>query len=120
MAVTSPGGNSDQQINTSSGGNYVFTDLAHLNRIIDQWTSIQNATRRNAIMLEQAIYPVTAPAGDDPSRRQADRYVESLEMARRHSDAMSEYATAYVNRLTASRSQYATTEEDNANRLGGR
>lgn len=118
--MTSPGGNSDQQFNTSKGGNYVFADLAHLNRIIDQWTSIQNATRYNAVLLEQAIRPVTAPADDDPSGRQANRYTESLEMARLHSRAMHEYATGYVDRLIASRARYLTTEEDNATRLGGK
>jgi hypothetical protein len=120
MSVTGPGGNPDHQSNAGKHGNYVFIDLAHLDRIIGQWQSIQEVARHNGKTIEQAIFPVTAPAGDPPSERQAGRYVESLQIARRHSETMSAYAAAYAERLNAARAQYVTTEEDNATRLGGK
>ncbi|GAB3438406.1 hypothetical protein [Actinophytocola sediminis] len=100
----------------------MLVDLAHLDRIDKQWTSVVDRIKANATSFEQAIRLVFAPAWDEPSKRQTVRYVESLELALRHCLALSEYATDYLDQLTASRAHYLAVEQKNIDelrRLGG-
>lgn len=100
-------------------GGYFFTDLAHLERVIGYLNSIKDAIRRNSIYLEQAIQEIAAPAKDGPSERQAWAYTDSLVRALDHNQALARFATVYADRMTASKEQYAATEEDNTHRIPG-
>jgi hypothetical protein len=98
-----------------SGGNYVFTDLAHLDSIIAKWTKIRDDISADGISVGDAIRLIVPPADDQPSIAQAKAVRESLVMGQRHNVAMYDYANHIIQKLQATREQYATTEEDNTN-----
>lgn len=100
-------------------GGYVFTDLAHLDRVISNLVSIRDAILQNSGYLEQAVQPVQPPADDTPSRRQTTAYIDCIFRAIDHHRALARFAAAHVDRMTASKEQYAVTEEDNTQRFPG-
>jgi hypothetical protein len=95
------------------GGNYVFTDLAHLDRIIAKWTKIRDDISEDGLSIETAIRYLVPPADDERSMAQAKAARESLVSGQTHNAAMYDYADHIIQKLQATRAQYATTEETN-------
>ncbi|HEX6359725.1 PE domain-containing protein [Actinophytocola sp.] len=99
------------------GGNYVFTDLAHLDNIITKWTKIRDDIRDDGIYIGDAIRYIVPPADDGPSLAQAKAARESLVNGQAHNAAMYDYADRIIQKLQTTREQYATTEETNTDTL---
>ena len=99
------------------GGNYVFTDLAHLDRIITKWTTIRDDLTEDGRQIFGAIQKIVPPAEDAPSINQAKAARESLRKGQLHNQAMIDYVDGYLEKLRATRAQYAATEETNTDTL---
>ena len=112
-SVFEPGGVSG---GGGQGGGYVFADLAELNTMIDKWEAVQDRITKNNFKIRDAIGVVEPPAFDGPSTKQANTYVESLLKAQEHNDAMLKYAEGYIDRLKATRAQYANDDQTAADR----
>lgn len=100
-----------------AGGNYVFTDLAHLDTIIARWQSVRDAVdanRRGHLEAARIVYP---PAEDPASVGQAEALVRSINAAREHNESVFDYAKRYVERLEAARAEYVATEEANTDQF---
>lgn len=100
-----------------AGGNYVFTDLAHLDTIIARWVAVRDRIGPNSDKLIQAGDVVYPPADDPASQRQAEALVKSVNAASVHNESVFRYATTYVERLNAVREAYATTEQTNTDHV---
>jgi hypothetical protein len=103
-AITGSGGG-------GSDGQYVFADLAELNAIKAEWTRLHEDVLLDKDRLTQALRFIEPPAQDEMSRKQAQALADSLTLARRHNEAMADYASAYIDKLNAAHQQYATEDE---------
>jgi hypothetical protein len=99
------------------GGQFVFADLAELDSITTQWKAERDRIRNDGQTLSEAIQLCNPPAPDTMSHYQATRLRKSLTEAWNHNQAMFNYATGYVQKLEASRSSMADTEQNNSARL---
>jgi hypothetical protein len=100
-----------------NGGDYVFTDLAHLDHIITRWTTLRDDIFLDGQEIRAATREIVPPAADVPSVTQAKAVRASLLKGDQHNRAMFEYANGYIAKLSAARARYASTEEDNVDRL---
>jgi hypothetical protein len=100
-----------------NGGGYVFTDLAHLDHIITRWTTLRDDIAADGQDIHQATRQIVPPADDEPSVTQAKAARASLIKGQQHNQAMVDYADGYITKLAAARARYATTEENNVDRL---
>lgn len=100
-----------------AGGNYVFTDLAHLDTIIVRWSSVRDGVEANRLQLDTAATVVYPPAEDPASVGQAEALVRSIMAARAHNESVYGYAKGYVERLEAVRAEYVATEESNTDQF---
>lgn len=100
-----------------AGGNYVFTDLAHLDSIIGKWETVHQGIARDGQKIERAAEHVGPPADDDPSVNQATTAQESLRVGWEHNQRMLDYAESYIDRLRATRAEYSGTEQGNTDRF---
>lgn len=100
-----------------AGGQFVFADLADLNRAIGEWEAYRDRTKARVRKCQGAVELMTPMAGDMMSHFQAAGAETSLEKKRDHELALLGYADAFVQKLTASRSAMAATEQENADRL---
>jgi hypothetical protein len=96
-----------------AGGNFVFTDLAHLDAIIARWTSVRDRIEPHSQKLYEAARVVYPPAEDSASVGQAEALVRSVTAAQEHNDSVLLYVKGYVERLVAARADYVATEEAN-------
>lgn len=103
---------------TAEGGDYVFTDLAELDKIIGDWEALRDRIKDRYDKFAHAIGLIEPPAEDIMSRLQAATATYSLEQAQSHSQTMYLYASGYVEKLHAARVRYTATEADNIGRLG--
>lgn len=99
------------------GGDYVFTDLDHIDRLITKWRTIRDDTGADGDAIGRAIREIVPPADDEPSVNQAKAAGASLNEAQRHNQAMVDYIDGYLAKLEAARAQYAATEQDNTDQL---
>lgn len=93
-------------------GGYQLADDAYIDQMIDRWRALHEAIDQHGWQISTAIQQVFPPARDRPSGSQASAYVASLLRAKKHNQGMSDYATAYLDRLDASRGRYAQLEQD--------
>lgn len=100
-----------------AGGTYVFTDLAHLDRVLGKLTTLSDGIDKDGGALERAASIVKPPADDDPSVTQADATRTSLTAAWEHNQRMRAYAESYIERLQATRAEYTRTEQTNTDRF---
>jgi len=100
-----------------AGGSYVFADLAELDGLIAEWTTIRNGVQADGRRLIRAIRLIEPPAKDLMSQFQASALKESLTKAQKHNAAMAAYANSYIEKLRAARAQYAAGDEQNAEQL---
>ncbi len=96
-----------------AGGQFVFTDLAHLDAIIARWLSVRDRIQPNSQNLLTAAGKVYPPAKDPASERQAEALVASIQAAWDHNESVFGYAKRYVERLEAVRAEYVATEQAN-------
>lgn len=99
------------------GGNYVFTDLAHLDRIITKWIKIRDDLLIDHDTIRTAIQVIAPPADDRASIMQAKAARASLVKGQQHNQAMVDYVDSYIEKLHKTRAQYASTEGSNADQL---
>ena len=99
------------------GGNYVFADLDHLDRIITRWTALRDDLADDRISIGRAIQKIAPPADDRPSVTQAKAAGASLHKGQLHNQAMVDYVNGYIEKLQATRARYAAIEETNADTL---
>lgn len=97
-------------VGLTGAGQYMFTDLAELDGVISEWTTIRDRVADRAMRLRQTAGFITSPAEDAASRGYTQATLESLLKAVSHSDAMRAYADGYIEKLSAARAQYAETE----------
>jgi hypothetical protein len=109
-AITGSGGG-------GAGGQYVFASLAELDGVIAEWEALRDRIRGRGAMLSRAVSVIEPPADDLMSRLQANTAARSLERAQEHRQAMEDYATGYVEKLRAARTQYSATDSNNAAQL---
>ncbi len=100
-----------------AGGNFVFTDLAHLDSIIARWQSVRDRIEPHSQNLIDAARVVYPPADDLASQRQAEALVTSIIAAREHNVSVFQYTKSYVERLEAARAEYVATEESNTDQF---
>jgi hypothetical protein len=98
-------------------GDYVFTDLSHLDRIITRWTSLRDDIYADGQDIGAAVDQIVPPANDDPSVTQAKAARASLIKGQQHNRAMFDFANGYAAKLAAARTRYAATEDGNVDRL---
>jgi hypothetical protein len=101
----------------ASGGDYVFTDLSHLDHMIARWTTLRDDISADGQDIRQASRQIVPPAEDESSVAQAKATRASLAKGHRHNQAMFDYANDYVTKLTAARARYTSTEEDTVDRM---
>jgi hypothetical protein len=106
-AITGSGGG-------GADGEYVFASLEELDAIIAEWEALQQRIRHRATKLVRAKSLIEPPADDVMSQLQAKAAIRSLEKAEEHRQAMEDYAAGFVAKLRAARTQYASTDADNA------
>lgn len=99
------------------GGQFVFADLAELKSVTDQWKAERDRIVSDGKKINRAIELCTPPAGDLMSKYQANALRKSLTEALNHNQAMFSYADGYVQKLEASHTSMAATEQDNVKRL---
>jgi hypothetical protein len=102
------------------GGQFMFASLEELDGVISQWeTQLQGIVddRRDIDAAREALSK--PPAADPMSRLQTQTSRESLWQLYRHNEAMFQYASNYIAKLRASRTQMATTEDGNRDNLRG-
>lgn len=98
-------------------GNYVFTDLAHLDRIIAKWETVHDDIGNDGQTILRAARHIEPPADDDPSVSQANAATKSLTKGQVHNQRMVDYAKSYLDRLLATRAEYSGTESGNTDRF---
>jgi hypothetical protein len=101
------------------GGTYVFTDLEHLDRIIGRWKALHEDLLSDSYVVGEAMRTLVAPAEDSPSVTQAEAVGVSLGSGQDHNQAMANYARAFIEKLEATRAEYAATEDDNTRVMRG-
>lgn len=94
----------------AGAGQYVFTDLAELDGVITEWTTVRDRLEERGWRLGQAAGLMEPPADDIVSQGYTKATRESVLKAVSHCDAMRVYADGYLQKLMASRAQYAETE----------
>lgn len=99
------------------GGTYVFTDLEHLDRIIGRWKALHEDLLSDSYHVADALQSLMPPADDEPSVVQARALGSSLERGQEHNQAMADYARGFIEKLEATRAQYATTEDENTHAM---
>jgi hypothetical protein len=107
----------DANHGAGEGGTYVFTDLEHLDRIINRWTTLREDMAEDGAAIDEAIRQIVPPADDKPSMTQAKAARASLGRGQEHNWAMIDYMERFISKLQATRTQYATTESNNTDAL---
>ena len=102
-----------------AGGQWVFTDLAELDKIIGHWSDISDTLATQVTTIARTARVIHPPADDMMSVIQARAFVSSLYAMRQHADAMRAYADAYLRKLKQARSEYAITEQNNTTLFNG-
>ncbi len=100
-----------------AGGTYVFTDLEHLDRIIGRWQALHDDIVDDGFAVSDALRHIAPPAEDIRSVVQARAAAHSLATGQEHNQAMVVYTTTFLEKLHATRAQYASTEEHNTDLL---
>lgn len=95
----------------------MFADLAELDALIAEWTTIRDGIQTDGRKLQQAQQLIVPPAGDLMSQLQPSALNTSLDKALEHNAAMVAYAENYIGKLQAARAQYAAGDEQNAEQL---
>jgi hypothetical protein len=95
-----------------AGGAYVFADLDHLDRVIGRWQTLHDDIVADSHVVRRAIRILAPPADDTPSVTQAKAATDSLTNGHAHNQAMADYARKYIQKLKATRTQYATAEQN--------
>lgn len=100
------------------GGSFVFADLDHLDSIITRWSSLRDDIDGDGYDIDEAVRKIVPPAEDEPSVVQANAARASLLKGRQHNAAMFNYVNGFIEKLRATRAQYADSEEHNADTVG--
>ena len=95
-----------------AGGSYVFADLDHLDRIIGRWRSIRDDIINDNFIVSNVLRVIMSPADDNPSVTQARAASTSLSSGQVHNQAMVDYANGFIEKLEATRAQYAAAENN--------
>lgn len=99
-------------------GQFMFASLEELDGVIAQWEQqLQEIVddRREIDIAREALH--TPPAGDPMSTQQTVTSRESIWQLYKHNEAMYQYASKYIAKLRASRTQMATTDDGNRDNL---
>jgi hypothetical protein len=100
-----------------AGGSYVFTDLDHLDRIIGRWKALRDDIQSDGYVISEAVRILLPPAEDKPSVTQATAAGDSLAKGQLHAQAMADYTLWFIEKLEATRAQYATAEQNSTDAI---
>jgi hypothetical protein len=100
-----------------TGGQFVFTNLDELDRIIADLETLRDGIAKDGAKLRQARQLIVPPGEDIMSRIEATATVNSLDKALEHNLTMFTYAGAEIEKMRAARAAYANTDDAGAARL---
>lgn len=103
-AVTGSGGG-------GTDGNYMFASIEELDSLVDEWLALRERIFERGRRIVRARDLIEPPARDPMSREHANVIAHSMAKALAHNDAMRTYTKKYIAKLTMSRDQY--TSDDN-------